>query len=100
MSPGIRSLNFGDSPENNKMIAIHSDQQCSPRDNFSELSNETSRTNILKTSYEATISNLTSQMTMMKTKLDGLQTRFDIKCRELKEKDTFVKNVIVSRMGR
>jgi hypothetical protein len=46
------------------------------------------------------ISNLNSQINTLKTKLQGVQLRYDIKCRELNEKDIFVRNVIVSKVGR
>ncbi|MBS1889709.1 MAG: hypothetical protein JST59_00320 [Actinobacteria bacterium] len=64
----------------------------------SQLSSQQDR--LLRNSYEVAISNLNSQMNGLRTKLEGLQLRYDIKCRELKEKDAFVRNVIVTRVGR
>jgi hypothetical protein len=54
----------------------------------------------MRNSYEVNIHNLNSQLNTMKTKLEGLQTRLDIKTKELNSKDEFVRNVIVSRVGK
>jgi hypothetical protein len=59
-----------------------------------------SQDRVTRNNYEVTIHNLTGQLESSKIKLEGLDARLEMKKRELKEKDDFIRNTIVSRLGK
>lgn len=59
-----------------------------------------SQDRVTRNNYEVTIHNLTSELESAKIKLEGVQVRLEMKNKELKDKDDFIRNTIVSRVGR